>query len=104
LLGRTVILVDDGLATGATMCAAVTALRQQSPTKIVVAVPVSSPETCHEFKAEVEAIICAMTPNPFYSVGSGYDDFSQTTDEEVRNLLKQAANRDRVPVVGAAER
>ncbi len=104
LSGRTVILVDDGLATGATMRAAVTALRQQRPSKIVVAVPVSSPETCHEFKAQVDEIICAMTPNPFYSVGSGYDDFSQTTDEEVRNLLKQAANRDRIPVVGAAER
>src|SRR6266404_1203565 len=85
--GRTVILVDDGLATGATMLAAVKALRQQQPARIVVAVPTAAPETCEELKAEVDDIICAVTPRPFYGVGLWYQDFSQTTDEEVRNLL-----------------
>jgi erythromycin esterase-like protein/predicted phosphoribosyltransferase len=85
--GRTVILVDDGLATGATMHAAVQALRQQQPARIVVAVPVASPETCDELKAEVDEVVCALTPDPFYAVGYWYEDFSQTTDEEVRNLL-----------------
>jgi putative phosphoribosyl transferase len=85
-----VILVDDGLATGATMRAAVKALRQQQPARLVVAVPISSPETCHDLKAEVDEIICAMTPCPFHSVGYWYDDFLQTTDEEVQDLLKQA--------------
>lgn len=92
LRDRTVILVDDGLATGATMRAAVRALRQQQPIKLVVGVPVSSPETCQEFQAEVDEIICAATPRPFYSVGVWYDNFSQTTDEEVHDLLKRAAN------------
>ncbi len=98
---RTVILVDDGLATGATMRAAVTALRQQQPARIVVAVPISSPETCHDFENEVDEIICAQTPQPFYSVGLWYNNFSQTTDEEVRDLLKQAANGEQHSVVGA---
>lgn len=88
LHGRTVILVDDGLATGATMRAAIMASRQQQPARIVVAVPTSSPETCREIKAKVDEIICAMTPCPFYSVGLCYDNFPQTTDEEVRDLLK----------------
>jgi putative phosphoribosyl transferase len=88
----TVILVDDGLATGATMRAAVRALRQQQPAKLVVGVPVSSPETCGQLKAEVDEIVCAETPHPFHSVGLWYDDFSQTTDEEVRDLLQWAAN------------
>jgi predicted phosphoribosyltransferase len=85
--GRTVILVDDGLATGATMLAAIKALRQQQPARIVVAVPTAAPETCEELKAEVDDVICAVTPRPFYGVGLWYHDFSQTTDEEVRNLL-----------------
>jgi erythromycin esterase-like protein/predicted phosphoribosyltransferase len=85
--GRTVILVDDGLATGATMHAAIQALRQQQPARLVVAVPVASPETCEELKAEVDDVVCAVTPDPFYAVGYWYEDFSQTTDEEVRNLL-----------------
>lgn len=88
--GKTVILIDDGLATGATMRAAAVALKQQKPQKLVVAVPVSSPETCREFRAEVDAIVCAATPQPFYGVGMWYDDFSQTTDEEVRELLRKA--------------
>jgi erythromycin esterase-like protein len=85
--GRTVILVDDGLATGATMHAAIQALRQQKPTHIVVAVPTASPETCKKMRAEVDEVICAITPEPFEAVGRWYRDFSQTTDEEVRALL-----------------
>jgi predicted phosphoribosyltransferase len=85
--GRTVILVDDGLATGATMRAAVQALRQQQPARIVVAVPTASPDTCEALKAEADDVICAMTPEPFFAVGHWYEDFRQTTDDEVRDLL-----------------
>jgi predicted phosphoribosyltransferase len=85
--GRTVILVDDGLATGATMLAAIKALQQQKPARIVVAVPTAAPETCEELRAEVDHVVCAITPQPFHAVGLWYQDFSQTTDEEVRNLL-----------------
>jgi putative phosphoribosyl transferase len=88
--GRTVILVDDGLATGATMRAAALALRQMRPLKIVVAVPVAPLETCEAFRNEVEEVICAITPEPFIAVGAWYSDFSQTSDEEVRQLLEQA--------------
>ncbi|MUG97376.1 phosphoribosyltransferase [Scytonema sp. UIC 10036] len=91
---RTVILVDDGLATGATMRAAVMALQKYNPAKTVIAVPVSAMETRDEFAAKVDEIICGLTPNPFYSVGLWYDDFPQTTDEEVRNLLHKAANKE----------
>jgi predicted phosphoribosyltransferase len=87
VVGRTVILVDDGLATGATMRAAVEALRQQQPARIVVAVPTASPDTCEALKAEAYDVVCAMTPEPFFAVGHWYDDFTQTTDEEVRELL-----------------
>lgn len=86
----TVILVDDGLATGATMRAAVQALRRQKPVSVIVAVPVASPEACQELGDEADDIVCAITPEPFYSVGSWYEDFSQTTDDEVRTLLKMA--------------
>jgi putative phosphoribosyl transferase len=89
--GRTVILVDDGLATGSTMRAAVAALRQQQPANIVVAVPVAAPSTCAELSAEVDDIICAQMPQPFRAVGLWYEDFSQTTDQEVRDLLRLAA-------------
>jgi erythromycin esterase-like protein/predicted phosphoribosyltransferase len=85
--GRTVILVDDGLATGATMHAAIKALRQLQPARIVVAVPTASPQTCEELRADVDEVICAITPEPFHAVGFWYEDFSQTTDEEVRDLL-----------------
>jgi erythromycin esterase-like protein/predicted phosphoribosyltransferase len=85
--GRTVILVDDGLATGATMRAAVMALRQLRPARIVVAVPTASPESCEELKAAADDVVCAVTPEPFLAVGHWYGDFSQTTDEEVRDLL-----------------
>jgi putative phosphoribosyl transferase len=100
LHGRTVILVDDGLATGATMRAAVRALQQQQPAQLVVGVPVSSPETCQEFQTEVDDIVCARTPRPFHSVGLWYDDFSQTTDDEVRDLLHSAANNQQPSAVG----
>src|SRR5947207_3878081 len=89
--GRTVILVDDGLATGATMHAAIAALRQQQPARIVVAVPTAAPETCQALRAEVDDVVCAITPEPFYSVGLWYEDFSPTTDEEVREFLARAA-------------
>jgi putative phosphoribosyl transferase len=94
--GRIVILVDDGLATGATMRAAVKALRQSGAAKIVVAVPVGPPETCREIEAEADAIVCATAPEFFRAVGQYYHDFSQTSDEEVRELLALApkANRD----------
>jgi putative phosphoribosyl transferase len=88
--GKTVILIDDGLATGSTMRAAAAALRQQQPARIVVAVPVSAPQTCDEFKMEVDEIVCAVTPEPFHAVGLWYEDFSQTTDEEVRDLLARS--------------
>jgi predicted phosphoribosyltransferase len=92
LRGKIVILVDDGLATGATMRAAVAALRQHEVAKIVVAVPVGAPETCREFEKEVDETICAIAPEEFYGVGQFYEDFSQTSDEEVRELLAAAAD------------
>ena len=85
--GRTVIVVDDGLATGATMRAAVAALRQQQPARTVVAVPTASPDTCEALKTEADDVICAITPEPFFAVGHWYEDFTQTTDNEVRELL-----------------
>lgn len=88
--GKTVILIDDGLATGSTMLAAVKALRWQEPARIVVAVPVSARQTCDEYRMGVDEIICAKTPEPFMGVGMWYRDFSQTTDEEVREILAQA--------------
>jgi len=88
--GKTVILVDDGLATGSTMRAAAAALRQQDPARIVVAVPVSAPQTCNEYRMGVDEIVCAITPEPFYGVGQWYRDFSQTTDGEVSDLLEKA--------------
>ena len=91
LRSKTVILVDDGLATGATMRAAVKALRQCDVAKIVVAAPVGAPETCREFEDEADEIICAMAPEYFQAVGQYYEDFSQTSDEEVRELLARAA-------------
>jgi putative phosphoribosyl transferase len=89
LNGRTVILVDDGLATGATMRAAVSALRLRGVAQIVVAVPVGAPETCREFEKDVEETICGISPDYFQAVGQFYYDFSQTTDDEVRELLRR---------------
>jgi len=91
--GRTAILVDDGLATGSTMHAAIKALKMQEPARIVVAVPTAAPETCAEMWAEADEVVCAVTPEPFYAVGLWYQDFSQTTDEEVRALLARATRR-----------
>ena len=85
--GRTVILIDDGLATGSTMRSAVVALRRQAPRRIVVAVPIAAPSTCEEFQDEMDEVVCARTREPFYAVGFWYKDFSQTTDDEVRALL-----------------
>src|SRR5204863_3107601 len=82
--GKTIILVDDGLATGSTMRAGAAALRQQNPARIVVAVPVSARQTCDEYRMGVDEIVCVNTPEPFMGVGQWYRDFSQTTDEEVR--------------------
>lgn len=93
LEGKTVILIDDGLATGATMRAAVAAIREQNPKQIIIAVPVATPSMCREMENEVEEIICVKTPEPFISVGTWYDDFSQTTDEEVTELLSRAEKK-----------
>lgn len=90
--GKTVILIDDGLATGATMRAAVEALKIKNPAKIVVAVPTAAADTCMFFKERVDEIICVATPEPFYGVGAWYGDFSQTTDEEVCKLLDEASS------------
>jgi erythromycin esterase-like protein/predicted phosphoribosyltransferase len=93
LAGRTVILVDDGLATGATMSAAARAVRQEGAARIVVAVPVADPEVCDALRAEADEVVCLMTPSPFHAVGIWYEDFSQTSDEEVRELLERANRR-----------
>lgn len=90
--GRTIILVDDGLATGSTMRAAVRALRRQQPARIVVAVPTAAASTCDDLRREVDEMICLMTPEPFYAVGLWYEDFSQTTDREVSDLLSRSVN------------
>ncbi|HEY2154209.1 MAG TPA: phosphoribosyltransferase, partial [Isosphaeraceae bacterium] len=92
LKGKIAILVDDGLATGASMRAAVEALRRAGPKRIVVAVPVAAPSTCEEFRGIADEVICARTPEPLRAVGIWYDDFSQTTDAEVRDLLTRASS------------
>jgi len=92
---RIVIVVDDGLATGSTMRAAVKALRQKRPKQIVVAAPVGARETCDSFGDEVDVLcVCALTPEPFRAVGLWYADFEQTSDDEVRNLLARAMPED----------
>jgi putative phosphoribosyl transferase len=98
LHGKTVILVDDGLATGSTMLAAVEALRLEEPSRIVVAVPVAARETCEAFRGIADEVVCTETPAPFRAVGMWYDDFSQTTDEEVHDLLERARRRDHATV------
>jgi predicted phosphoribosyltransferase len=87
---RTVILVDDGLATGSTMRAAVAALRRLGPDGIIVAVPVGAPMTCTELAEVADLVVCVRQPEPFFAVGLWYEDFSQTSDEEVRELLARA--------------
>ena len=91
LAGATVIVVDDGLATGASMRAAIQALRRLRPARIVVAVPAAPESTCRELEALVDEVVCATTPTPFLAVGESYWDFTQTTDEEVRDLLRAAS-------------
>ena len=98
--GKTVILVDDGLATGATMAAAAAALRAEGPAKLVIGVPVASPETCDAFRDIVDEIVCALTPEHFHAVGLWYEDFTQTTDEEVHDLLAQS--RESAPPASAS--
>jgi erythromycin esterase-like protein/predicted phosphoribosyltransferase len=98
--GKVVILVDDGLATGATMRAAIDALRKLRPDRIVVAVPAAPASTCRELAALADEVVCATTPSPFFAVGSSYWDFAQTTDEEVRDLLR-ASPRSRQPAGSA---
>jgi len=93
LADRTIILVDDGLATGSTMRAAVVAVRSRQPKAIVVGVPVGASETCEALEREGARVICLTTPEPFYAVGLWYEDFAQTTDEEVHELLERSAER-----------
>jgi predicted phosphoribosyltransferase len=88
--GKTVILVDDGLATGSSLLAAIEALRQDQPARLVVAVPIGAPDTCRALRDHADEVVCAVTPDPFYSVGTWYEDFGQTTDDEVRALLRRA--------------
>jgi predicted phosphoribosyltransferase len=91
---KTVILVDDGLATGASMRAAAEAVHRLNPTRVVVAVPVAAEETCNRFRKLVDEVVCELTPRPFNAVGLWYEDFSPTSDDEVRELLAQAAERE----------
>jgi putative phosphoribosyl transferase len=88
--GRTVIVVDDGLATGSTMRAAVTSIRQQHPAHLVVAVPVGAEETCRQLRAEADEVVCAAMPSPFRAVGLWYESFPQASDDEVHELLEEA--------------
>jgi predicted phosphoribosyltransferase len=92
--GRVAILVDDGLATGATMRAAIAALHRRGPGRIVAAVPVGAAETCSDLRQEADEAVCAQEPTEFYAVGLWYEDFAQTSDEEVRDLLARANNHE----------
>src|SRR5437773_6118932 len=94
--GKTVIVVDDGVATGSTMLAAVSALRQLNAARIVVAAPVIAASSCREIQRKADEVVTVMIPERFYAVGQWYEDFSQTSDEEVRELLAQAARRQPV--------
>jgi putative phosphoribosyl transferase len=95
--GRTVIVVDDGLATGSTMRAAVQAIRQQNPAQLTVAVPVGAPDTCRQLSAEADEVVCAAMPEPFRAVGLWYEDFPQATDDEVHQLLEEARRDQAMP-------
>lgn len=101
ITGKRVILVDDGLATGASMLAAVRALRGRNAGHIVVAVPVGSSEACADLRHAADIAVCAESPEPFFAVGAWYHDFKQTTDEDVRALL--VASRVDVPALSAAQ-
>ena len=91
--GKTILLVDDGIATGSTMRAAVSALRRQFPSRIIVAVPVAPPSTFKELQSEADEVVSVMTPEPFYAVGKWYEIFDQTTDNQVRDLYERAEHR-----------
>ena len=93
---RTVILVDDGIATGSTLKAALSTIKQQQPKRIVIAVPVAPPDVYNELKAEVDEVVCLLTPKWLYAIGLWYDDFSPTSDEEVCNLLAQNIHKPKV--------
>ncbi|HEX7735970.1 MAG TPA: phosphoribosyltransferase [Ktedonobacteraceae bacterium] len=102
LRDRIIILIDDGLATGASMRAAARAVRRQHPARLVVAVPVAAPSACEEFQSEADEVICTYTPEPFYGVGWWYHDFAQVSDREVHNLLARAGGNQ--PVSGKKDR
>lgn len=97
LAGRTVILVDDGLATGATMRAAARAVRQRQPERLIIAVPVAAESTCREMRAEADEVVCALIPETFFGVGQFYENFRQTSDEEVQSSLANAARGAEMP-------
>jgi putative phosphoribosyl transferase len=102
--GKTVILIDDGIATGSTMRAAVRALNAQHPARFIVAVPTAAGSAYHELRPEVDELVALMTPEPFYGVGAWYEDFSQTSDAEITDLLERARSRTASPnVAGAVE-
>jgi putative phosphoribosyl transferase len=103
LAGKTVILVDDGLATGASMRAAVRALKQHHPAQVIVAVPVGAPDTCAAFENEVDEVICGKTPPDFNAVGAWYLNFQQTSDEEVSELLDKVAHENKVHAKAAQQ-
>jgi putative phosphoribosyl transferase len=88
---RVVIIVDDGLATGSTMKAALEAIRRQKPSRLIVAVPTAPSETCEQLRKHADEVVCAITPEPFYAVGGSYGNFEQTTDDEVRDLINRRA-------------
>lgn len=99
LEGRTVILVDDGMATGSTMRAAVAAVHRQKPARVIVAVPVAAESTCEDLKLEVDELVCPLTPKSLSAVGAWYDNFSPTTDAEVQAILDRSAHE--VALTGA---
>lgn len=102
ITGKIVLLVDDGLATGASMRAAITALKQLEPEKIVVAVPTAPADTCQELKSMVDEIVCLRTPSPFWGVGGSYQNFSQTSNQEVRALLERRLKNRREQKTGGS--
>ncbi|MCL5734603.1 MAG: phosphoribosyltransferase [Actinobacteria bacterium] len=101
LSGKTVIVIDDGLATGASVRTALRSLRAHNPARVVLAVPVAPASTCTAMNAEADEVICLMTPEPFYAIGQWYDDFSQTSDQEVVDLLSEAASFGRAGSEGS---
>ena len=103
LEGRIVILVDDGLATGSTMRAAAMVVQAQEPARVIVAAPVAAPDTCEAFREEVDEVVCVLTPDPFHAVGLWYEDFSQTSDEEVHDLLARAEDQPAHHTAGRRE-